>query len=89
MQLYDDYDVKDMTFNPAVAAPRHKKKKVRTHATYTRGHAKVNLYYFFFPFQEVFRVKWSLLDGDLQRLVDDSLRSSQEAELDFWTTHKH
>ncbi|XP_019743406.1 nucleolar complex protein 3 homolog [Hippocampus comes] len=65
VQLFDDYDIKDMTFNPPVAAPRHKKKK------------------------EVFRVNWSLLDGDLQRLVDDSLRSSQEAELDFWTTHKH
>ncbi|KAM9773052.1 nucleolar complex protein 3 homolog [Syngnathus typhle] len=64
VQLFADYDVKGMTFNPPVAPPGHKKK-------------------------EVFRVDRSLLDSDLQQLVDDTLRSSQEAELDFSTTRKH
>ncbi|XP_077359885.1 nucleolar complex protein 3 homolog [Festucalex cinctus] len=64
VQLFEDYDVKDMTFNPPVAPPRHKKK-------------------------EVFRADWSLLDGDLQRLVDDALSARQEAELDFMPSHKY
>ncbi|XP_077407526.1 nucleolar complex protein 3 homolog [Vanacampus margaritifer] len=64
VQLFEDYDVKDMTFNPPVAPPKHKKK-------------------------EVFRADWSLLDGELQRLVDHVLSASQEAELDFSTMHKH
>ncbi|XP_061562424.1 nucleolar complex protein 3 homolog isoform X1 [Phycodurus eques] len=66
VQLFEDYDVKDMTFNPPVAPPKHKKK-------------------------EVFRVDWSLLDGDLQRRVDDILSGSQEVELNFTATrtHKH
>ncbi|XP_061731834.1 nucleolar complex protein 3 homolog isoform X4 [Nerophis ophidion] len=62
VQLFDDYTMKDMTFNPPVAPPSHRKK-------------------------DVFQWNTTLLHADLQEMIDSVLTASEEAELDFTSTH--
>ncbi|KAI3365035.1 hypothetical protein L3Q82_010088 [Scortum barcoo] len=75
VELFNEYSVKDMAFNPPVAPPGSK-RKVRTFKDSIQG--------------DRFVVGATLLDAELQRRAESLLTATAtDTELDFTTTHTH
>lgn len=90
MQLFEDYSVKDMTFNPPVAGPPSK-KKVFFHITMLYFFC---VFFFFFSeffnfvLQEHFTIGHAFFDPDLKAQINAALQTeSEQMSLDFTSRH--